>query len=216
MRSSHEMIYYFLIGESDEGFEVIKNIFLKKVSSPSFHYLVNFESKEDLFSEFMIKVFNKREFLIELFKNQPKGLPSYIRKMASNFLKDKLRHMSKNTLNPVYKYKYMDELKREDLLSFDPVKILVILDCQNLEKTFDKQFSEDEKHLLYYLLEKDKPDFDPEIAKKFNDISRDAFYKRVQRLKEKLRRFVRENNFSEETIEYYLTNILPLKIGRGS
>jgi len=199
MTDTHQEIYLFLQGKSNKGLSIIYNIFLKQLYSASYKYLLNREDKEDLFMDFITKIFEKREFLIRRFADQERGLASYVREMAKNFLKDKIAEMSEVYLESVNDY----EWKLEDGKA-DPQEVIVRLDAFSIKEWLDENLKKEEILMLCYMLSEDKEKFEKDY---FKELSKDAIYKRVQRLKEKLSNLLK--NYSKETFAYYIEYILP-------
>ncbi len=203
--SAHREILEFLMYGKEEGFEIVKNIFFKQLSHEIFQSLRKNEDKDDLFFSFMEKLFSKRENIIQLFSQQDKGLPSYIRQMARNFLLDLLKKKSvleeKIVLN--------NEDDEEDYLETkfgQEINFLLSLEIEEIKKIFNAKLKDDEVKLLCLYLNKDKQE---EYMRLFFDgLSKDALYKRVERLKKKLGEIIRDNGFSLSGVECYFSDVL--------
>ncbi len=200
--NTHREIYLFLQGESEIGLEIITNIFYKQINSSSFLTLK--EQHEDLFMEFMVKLFSKRDFLLDRFQNQEDGLSSYIREMIKNFLRDKIISMSRNPLDNVNIIEGEFESNYET-----PVMILNRIEAIKFKETLEKAFSEKEFMLLCYMITDNKEEKKRIRELFFKDLSNDALYQRVKRLKEKLSKIVKEKNFAQGSVLFFLENILP-------
>ncbi|RUM49019.1 MAG: hypothetical protein DSY47_04390 [Hydrogenothermus sp.] len=200
--STHKEILLFLQGKSEKGLEIITNIFYKELNSNSFSGLKNIS--EDLFMELMEKIFSKREFIIEKFKDEEKGLSSYIREMIKNLFKDKLLNMSKNPLDKVN----INEGDFAKTYNNNPEKIMESIEASKVKEVFEGKLSEEEFLVLCYIIS-NKEEKRKYEEKFFKDISKDALYKRVQRFKEKLAKIVKNYNFAEGSVMFYLENLLP-------
>jgi len=187
--NTHKEIYLFLLGESEVGLEIITNIFYRQINSSSFSFLK--EQQEDLFMEFMVKLFSKRDFLLKKFQNQENGLSSYIREMIKNFLKDKIISMSRNPLDNVNIIEGEFEGNYET-----PVMTMNKIEAIKLKETLEKVFSEKEFMLLYYMIIDNKEEKKKFREIFFKDLSNDALYQRVKRLKESI--FRRDGKISRE------------------
>lgn len=207
MKNTHEEIYLFLQGKSEKGLEIISNIFFKQLYSQSYISLTKQEEPEDIFMDFINKIFEKRTFLLQKFENQSQGLASYIRQMAKNFLKDKLKIMSEIQFESVNNY--------ERLISTDknePIKQLIKIEGFRFAEIIDSKFKEEEILILCYITATNKKDFEEKYLK---DLSKDAIYKRVERVKRKLRGVISDFGYSQEAVRFYIENILPSKCKRG-
>ncbi|MBK3332643.1 sigma-70 family RNA polymerase sigma factor [Persephonella atlantica] len=207
MINPHREIYLFLQGRSETGLDIITNIFFKQLNSSSFVYLTNYYEKEDLFMDFMSKLFEKREYLLNLFENQENGLPSYIRLMASNFLKDRIKSLSDSREKAVFNNERLTYTEGR----FE--EVIIQIDAFKLSETLKKELKEDEILLLCYITAPDKKDFE---EKYFSSVNKNALYKRVQRVKEKLRKVVVKHGFAQEVVGYYIEHLLPAKCKRGN
>lgn len=210
--NTHNEIYLFLLGKSDKGLEIITNIFYKQLYS-SFYISLK-KNEEDLFMEFMVKLFEKRNDLLNKFENQDNGLPSYIRTMVKNFLNDYIRSMSKKPLDNVYINKSTDEsYKTEDTFidtSKNPSIIIEEIEAKRFMEILEKNISEEDFKIICYLT-KEKNEKEKMKEKLFKDISKDTLYKRIERLKKKLRKLADDYSFSEGAVELYLKKLLPNK-----
>jgi hypothetical protein len=199
--NTHKEILLFLQGKSEIGLQIITNIFYKELNSSSFSHLKN--SSDDLFMELMEKLFMKREYIIEKFKNEEKGLSSYIREIIKNILKDKILDMSKNPLDTV------NITEGDFAKSFDnPEKVMEMIEANKVKKVFAENLTRKEFLILCYIVSKKEEKISYE-ENFFKEVSKDALYKRVQRLKEKLANIVKVHNFAEGAVKYYLENLLP-------
>ncbi len=199
MIDTHKEIYLFLQGKSTKGLGIITNIFFKQLYNSSYKYLLNREDPEDMFMDFIAKIFEKREFLIKRFADQEKGLASYIREMVKNFLKDKIKEMSEVYLESVNDYEWSLTDEKET-----PQDIVMRVDAFNLKRRLDEHLKKEEIVMLCYMLSDDKEAFENRY---FKELSKDALYKRVQRLKEKLRELLKD--YTQEAFRYYIEYILP-------
>ncbi|MDQ7055054.1 MAG: hypothetical protein Q9M89_00520 [Persephonella sp.] len=205
MINPHREIYLFLQGRSEAGLDVISNIFFKQLNSSSFIYLTNYCDAEDLFMDFISKLFEKREYLLSLFEKQENGLPSYIRLMASNFLKDRIKSVSDREEISVFNNERLSQENQEE--------VIVKVDAFKLNETLKKELKEDEILLLCYITAPDKKEFE---EKYFSSINKNTLYKRVQRVKEKLRKVVVRHGFAQEVVSYYIEHLLPPRCKRGN
>ncbi len=207
MINAHREIYLFLQGKSEKGLEIISNIFYKQLFSTSYRYLTNYDAPEDIFMDFMTKVFEKRSFLLDIFYKNDEGLPQYIRTMAKNFLKDRLRKkMSEIQVEFVNDYKDVPRNSKNIIEEEEIIK----LEALSLKKYLDKKLREEEFLILCYMVAKNRKEFE-EVY--FKGIKKNTIYKRVQRMKEKLQHILSTYDF--DTVEYYFDFILPLICKRG-
>ncbi len=200
MINPHKEIFLFLEGKSEQGFKIISNIFNKKLNH-SYDFLKEHFEAEDLFMEFIEKLWEKRNYLTCIFENQDNGLPAYIRQMVSNFLKDKIKQMSEKNENIVF--------SSEDKSN----EILIKIEAMKLEEILNRKLkNEDFKVLCYMITEGKHKTFYEE--KHFSDINKNALYKRVQRMKEKLKDIILGYGFEIEVVEFYIENLLPYQCKR--
>lgn len=208
---THKEIYMFLKGESDLGMEIISNIFFKQLHSVSFNSLAkNEEEKKELLMKFFYKLFQKREYILKKFANQNRGLSSFIRKMIKNFLKDELRTRSEKELKKVS----IDEPLIEKTIN-NPIEIINEIEAYRLSELLEKRLTEEDFKMICYIIIQNSEEKLEYEKSYFSDISKDALYKRVQRVKEKLRKIINKEHFAKETVQYYLENILPTKCKRS-
>ncbi len=207
---THKEIYMFLKGESDLGMEIISNIFFKQLHSASFNSLArNEEEKKELLMKFFYKLFQKREYILKKFTNQNRGLSSFIRKMIKNFLKDELRVRSEKELKKVS----IDDVIEKTINN--PIEIINEIEAYRLSELLEKRLTEEDFKMICYIIIQNSEEKLEYEKSYFSDISKDALYKRVQRVKEKLRKIINNEHFAKETVQYYLENILPTKCKRS-
>jgi len=209
---THREIYLFLKGESDLGMEIISNIFYKQINSTSFNALAkNEEEKKELLMKFFNKLFQKREYILKTFSGQNSGLSSFIMKMIRRFLIDEIKKVeSENKMKKVS----IDESLIERTIN-NPIEIINEIEAYRLDELLDKKLTEEDFKMLCYMIIHDKEEKLNYEKRFFSDISRDALYKRVQRVKEKVARIIKEKHFAQDTVLYYLENILPTKCKRS-
>lgn len=193
-----QKIVEFLEGKSNEGLQIIANIFFKQINSEKFAHLG--WDKEELFGDFILKIFEKREKLLEIFTTQPMGAASYIREMVKNFLIDHL-----NSLPP--KIENIEDYKNTVKDSRTPVEVINSIEAYRLRELIKEQFSDDEIILLCYMTDKECQKSIRETV--FNNVSDDALYKRVERLKKKLAELVKSKSFAIDSVRLFLEEILP-------
>ncbi len=207
---THKEIYLFLKGESDLGMEIISNIFFKQIRTASFNSLArNEEEKKELLMKFFLKLLQKREYILKKFSDQNEGLSSFIRKMVKNFLKDELRARSEKELKKVS----INESLIEKTIN-NPIELINEIEAYRLNELLEERLTDEDFKMLCYIIIENKKEKSEYEQKYFNDISKDALYKRVQRVKEKLRKIINEEHFAKDTVHYYLENILPTKCER--
>lgn len=188
----------FLEGKSVEGLEIISNIFYKQINSEKFSQI--HWDKEELFGDFVLKIFEKREKLLEIFSSQQMGAASYIREMVKNFLIDRLISLQPQT-EDIEDYKdYIKDSK-------SPADIINQIEAQRLREILKSKLSENDIFLLCYITDKECQKSIKETV--FNDVSDDAIYKRAERLKKKLAELTRLNGFGKESVKVFLEEILP-------
>lgn len=193
-----QKIVEFLEGKSNEGLQIIANIFFKQINSEKFANTG--WDKEELFGDFILKIFEKREKLLEIFTAQPMGAASYIREMVKNFLIDHL-----NSLPP--KIENIEDYKNTVKDSRTPVEVINSIEAYRLRELIKEQFSDDEIILLCYMTDKECQKSIRETV--FNNVSDDALYKRVERLKKKLAELVKSKSFAIDSVRLFLEEILP-------
>ncbi len=84
-----DLILDFLKNNNKDGLKVIENIFLKKINQQNFYILR--DDKEDLFHDFLAKILEIKNKIIEKFSDKPHGLSNYLSNTIENFLKDSLK-----------------------------------------------------------------------------------------------------------------------------
>lgn len=193
-----QKIVEFLEGKSNEGLQIIANIFFKQINSEKFANIG--WDKEELFGDFILKIFEKREKLLEIFIAQPMGAASYIRKMVKNFLIENLTSLPPQAED-------IEDYKNTIKDSRTPVDVINNIEAQRLKEIVEKQLSEDEVILLCYITDKECQKSIRETV--FNNVSDDALYKRVERLKKKLAELVKSKSFAIDSVRLFLEEILP-------
>ncbi len=208
---THKEIYLFLKGESDLGMEIISNIFFKQIHTASFNSLArNEEEKKELLMKFFLKLLQKREYILDLFANQNRGLSEYMRKMINRFLIDEL---NKARSESNFKKVSINESLIEKTIN-NPIELINEIEAYRLNELLEERLTDEDFKMLCYIIIENKKEKSEYEQKHFNDISKDALYKRVQRVKEKLRKIINEEHFAKDTVHYYLENILPTKCER--
>lgn len=199
MKDVSKIIYRFLEGDDVKGLNIIRNIFYKQISSYMFNSLD--WDKEDYFQEFVLKLLNNKNKILEIFHDNTAGLVSYIREMIKNFLKDKLIESRKYHHENIEDYEYRLESNMKK-----PSDVLVFLEAFHIKENIVKYLNEQDLILLCYLTCQECQEF---IEKTFfNNVSKDAMYKRVERLKMKIREFIKSFGFDEDSFGYFLSNML--------
>ncbi len=199
--STHKEIYLFLLEGNERGYIIVRNIFTKQINK-SFYYNLK-DKEEDLFSEVVLRLYEKKEHILTIFEGKEEGLASYIRTMIKNILNDALLSMSKNPIDNIYiDSRYEDEgaVPDEERFRVEAVDVITRLEAKEVMMKFESNLREEDFKLLCYMLENKVDDKDKMEKTLFKDISKDALYKRVERLKKKLSQIVQENNFSEEAV----------------
>lgn len=172
----------------DEALKFFHNIFIR------FDQL-SYDDETRFFHEFILKIYGSN------FSSQIDNKTSYLKKAITNFLLDKLAEKEIKTL-PLYSENDDDE--ETDFLEFlikdDRVVIEIILEANKIFEIFDQELDEEEKRVLCQYL------FKFDSSKKFIKLTRAAFDKRVERLKDKLISLVKKYKFSFEAMEYYIND----------
>lgn len=193
-----QKIVEFLQGKSKDGLQIIANIFFKQINSENFAHIS--WDKEELFGDFILKIFEKRQKLLEIFITQPMGAASYIREMVKNFLRDKIESLPPQTEN-------IEDYKNTIKDSRTPIKVIDNIEAYRLRELIEERFSDDEIILLCYMTDKECQKSIKETV--FNSVSDDALYKRVERLKKKLAELVKSKGFAMDSVRSFLEEILP-------
>ncbi len=112
--------------------------------------------EDDLFSDLMLKLCEKRSYIIDIFQDKEEGLIAYIRSMIKNMLNNALISSSKNTTDNIFIYKTYDgEDKHLDCEQFDAyyLDIILNLEAEEVMSKLEKELKIDEFKLLCYILE---------------------------------------------------------------
>ncbi|GAB6078761.1 hypothetical protein [Hydrogenobaculum acidophilum] len=199
--SAHKEIYLFLLEGNKKGYIIIRNIFNKQINKSFYHNLK--DKEEDLFSEVVLRLYEKKEYILTIFEGKEEGLASYIRTVIKNILNDAILSMSKNPIDNIYidsRYEYEGIIPDEERFRVEAVDVMVKLEAKEVMMKFKSNLREEDFKLLCYILENKDDEKDKMEKILFKDVSKDALYKRVERLKKKLSQIVEENNFSEEAV----------------
>lgn len=202
--NSADKIYNFLINFDEEGLNHIKKMFYTQISKQSYQIL--YQDKDDLLNDFITyKLIPKRKEIAEKFSQSTDGLVSYISIAIENFLKTEITkkiYKSEMFQNSVYYNQEEDEKKDtfERVLETTQAKeydVLVKIEAEDIYNKLIEELKDTEKQLLCYLISEEQ--LQSYIKENFfKDISEDAFYKRVERLKKKLSSIVQEYGYSQE------------------
>lgn len=178
----------------DEALKFFHNIFIKFVQ-------LNPDDEIDLFHEYISKMYEKT-FSEQITNKDKNSLIRYIYITIQNFLLDKLKEKDIKTISIYTEDNDNDEANLlEFLVKEDRLVIEIVLEASKILEIFDNDLDEDEKRVLCQYLFK----FDSD--KKFIKLTRAAFDKRVERLKDKLTSLVKRYKFSFEAMEYYINDI---------
>ena len=204
---SADKIYAFLTNFDEEGLNHIKKMFYTQISKQSYQILQ--QEKEDLFNDFLTyKLIAKRENIAKKFSQSTDGLVSYLSVAIENFLKTELiDRIQKSEVfqNEVYYNQEEDDEEStfEIVLETTQTKeydVLVKIESENILNKLVEELKDQEKQLLCYILSEEE--LQAYIKEKFfKDLSEDAFYKRVERLKKKLSSIAKEYGYSQEGFE---------------
>ncbi|MDM7273837.1 hypothetical protein [Sulfurihydrogenibium azorense] len=202
--NSADKIYNFLINFDEEGLNHIKKMFYTQISKQSYQIL--YQDKDDLLNDFITyKLIPKRKEIAEKFSQSTDGLVSYISIAIENFLKTEITkkiYKSEMFQNSVYYNQEEDEKEDtfERVLETTQAKeydVLVKIEAEDIYNKLIEELKDTEKQLLCYLISEEQ--LQSYIKENFfKDISEDAFYKRVERLKKKLSSIVQEYGYSQE------------------
>jgi hypothetical protein len=206
--SGNDLIFNFFSENDPKGLEVIKNIFFKIISSPAYTLILNYYDIDDVFQEFLaIKILPYRNHIVDKFFEQQSGLVSYIQRMAKNFLADvyaSVKLMSENEISEVIISKEEDD-EDEVKSYFDLIgkgeDFILNIEVEELKIAFTKRLSDNEMLMFCYQISDSKELYK---SKYFNDLSDDALYKRVERMKTKIKEILKEYSFSAEAFEKFL------------
>jgi hypothetical protein len=206
--SGNDLIFNFFSENDPKGLEVIKNIFFKIISSPTYTLILNYYDKDDVFQEFLAtKILPHRNHILDKFFEQQSGLVSYIQRMAKNFLADvyaSVKLMSENEISEVIISKEEDD-EDEVKSYFDLIgkgeDFILNIEVEELKIAFTKRLSDNEMLMFCYQISDSKELYK---SKYFNDLSDDALYKRVERMKTKIKEILKEYSFSAEAFEKFL------------
>ncbi len=202
--NSADKIYNFLINFDEEGLNHIKKMFYTQISKQSYQIL--YQDKDDLLNDFITyKLIPKRKEIAEKFSQSTDGLVSYISIAIENFLKTEITkkiYKSEMFQNSVYYNQEEDEKEDtfERVLETTQAKeydVLVKIEAEDIYNKLIEELKDTEKQLLCYLISEEQ--LQSYIKENFfKDLSEDAFYKRVERLKKKLSSIVQEYGYSQE------------------
>jgi hypothetical protein len=206
--SGKDLIYNFLSENDPKGLEVIKNIFFKIISSPTYQLILDYYNKEDIFQEFLaVKILPYRNHILDKFFEQQSGLVSYIQRMTKNFLADvyaSVKLMSENEISEVIISKEEDD-EDEVKSYFDLIgkteNYILNIEAEEVKMALTKHLSDSEVLVFCYQISDSKELYK---SKYFNDLSDDALYKRVERMKTKIKEILKEYSFSAEAFEKFL------------
>jgi len=206
--SGNDLIFNFFSENDPKGLEVIKNIFFKIISSPTYQLILNYYDKEDVFQEFLaIKILPHRNHILDRFFEQQSGLVSYIQRMTKNFLADvyaSVKLMSENEISDVIISKEEDD-EDEVKSYFDLIgkreDYTLNIEVEELKIALTKRLSDNEVLMFCYQISDSKELYK---SKYFNELSDDALYKRVERMKTKIKEILKEYSFSAEAFEKFL------------
>lgn len=208
-------VYNFLLNSDKNGLEVIKSIFISVLKKSYFKKLKDYNDlADDLFHQFYLeKLLPKKDDLLKRFENDLEGLMRYIYKMMSNFLTD-INNKKEIEEVKIFITKDEEDDESQNILENIPsesrsskVDIEIIESKEILEiiKTF---LSEEDKKVLCHIVFKDKQN----INYCLENLSQDAIYKRVERLKTKLKSFVETYCISQDGFKYFIDEFLMSEI----
>jgi hypothetical protein len=206
--SGNDLIFNFFSENDPKGLEVIKNIFFKIISSPTYQLILNYYNKEDVFQEFLAtKILPYRNHIVDKFFEQQSGLVSYIQRMTKNFLADvyaSVKLMSENEISDVIISKEKDD-EDEVKSYFDLIgkteNYILSIEAEEVKMALTKHLSDSEVLMFCYQISDSKELYK---SKYFKDLSDDALYKRVERMKTKIKEILKEYSFSAEAFEKFL------------
>jgi len=206
--SEDNLIYNFFSENDTKGLEVIKNIFFKILSSPTYKLILNYYNKEDIFQEFLAnKVLPHRNHILDKFFEQQSGLVSYIQRMTKNFLADvyaSVKLMSENEISEVINSKENDD-EDEVKSYFDLIgkteDYIINMEVEEVRIAFTNHLADNEMLMFCYQISDSREFY---RSKYFNELSDDALYKRVERMKSKIKGILKEYSFSAEAFEKFL------------
>jgi hypothetical protein len=206
--SGNDLIFNFFSENDPKGLEVIKNIFFKIIGSPTYTLILNYYEKEDVFQEFLAtKILPHRNYIIDKFFEQQSGLVSYIQRMTKNFLADvyaSVKLMSEYEISEVIISKEEDD-EDEVKSYFDLIgkteNYILNIEVEEVKIALTKHLSDSEVLMFCYQISDSKEFYK---SKYFNELSDDALYKRVERMKTKIKEILKEYSFSAEAFEKFL------------
>lgn len=208
-------VYNFLLNSDKNGLKVVKSMFISILKKSHFKKLKDYNDiGDDLFNQFYLeKLLPKKDYLLKKFENDLEGLVRYIYKMITNFLTD-VNNKKEIEEIKIFINKNEEDDKSQNILENIPsesrssmVDIEIIESKEILEiiKTF---LSEEDKKVLCHIVFKDKQN----INYCLENLSQDAIYKRVERLKTKLKSFVETYCISQDGFKYFIDEFLMSEI----
>ncbi len=176
-----------------EGYNILFKIFSSRAIIFKIH---SHEKIINLYHEFLLnKIFNNLTFRNFLDRAKDNEIKNYLYKMIDNFLKNEFKK-NKN-FDVIFDE---NEIKKDNSLfpeiNFE-AKLLISLIGNNLTLR--------EKMILCKFLFKERYNF-------LKNLSKDAYYKAVERLKKKLQEIILKNKISKESVDLFFEKIFMSEI----
>ncbi|MCA1933737.1 MAG: hypothetical protein LDL13_09195 [Calditerrivibrio sp.] len=173
----------------------------------------NIENVMDEYHEFVTSnIIEKTKLLEPAEKFDDKSMIYYLKESIKNFLINTCRankHMKEViSLNEKRPLSENEEDELIDIIKSDEIESIIRIEAVQILKIVKKSFSEDKQKLLCEILYREKRN----EYKFIKDMSENAFYKAVERLKTELQRFFLEIHSSDEAVKYFLYHIYPSEI----
>ncbi|WP_456392772.1 hypothetical protein [Persephonella sp.] len=207
-KSIHQAVYNYVVDYDPDGEDIVKNIFrrqLQIILSPSrneFDHIFN-----ELFSSFYAnKILSQRKIFQKRFGKKSEGIISYIKITARRFLLDEIDRKELSTV--VLTDEETGEQLIENLSVETALNIPALIEAKEIVYFAEKFFSEEDLKTLCHIFFKDK------LQKNYclENLSSDAIYKRVERLKKKLGEFVKKYDCSYEGFDIFRREFLMSEI----
>ena len=165
------------------------------------------DSCEDLFHDFLYKnIWNNTKLLEFITKSNTESIISYINRSIKNFLinnwnRNKANNETLSLNNSISESdeEYIETIKAEHISNE------IIYEAYAILEEIVHNLDERKKKILCQYIYGDKKDFNLDMGK-------DALYKAIERLKKDLKDLIIKHKFSEESFNFFISNIYVSKI----